>query len=262
MKTKLLPCVIWFIAGALSGEEVKPAALPPPVLLPNTVWAEVKLQDGRVLQRARVNRTDAGTVTFLHAQGIAKVDRRLLPAELAEVFPFDPDAAAAEAEKNARLAREAAVKNTARVAAMKPEGGPEMLPVISTSIRYAPGKDKVVESTTTETKYVPKPEPPPLMETDYVAAVEAAASKRARRYFEDEKRTGSGATLVWGVECDFDAPTQVAGWRNRWEISGTATYKVYDSVGWGSFSSRKKRFRAFVEVPPGGVGRVVTFEER
>lgn len=221
--------------------EAEPA-VPAVAVLPRTVWAKIVLRDGRELERARANAQDAATVTFLHAGGISKVDKRLLPEELAAVFPFDASAAAEEATEKRRAAQVAAATNRIR---MEEAARSEAL---REEKRATAGK---VAAARAETQ---------AASTD--AAVRLATTRRARTYFENEKRTGSGATLVFGVECDLDDPVELTGWTDRWEIAGTATYKVYDSIGWGSFSTRKKKFRAFVEAPPGKTAKVVDFEER
>ena len=214
------------------------AATEAPRILPRKVWDRLELLDGRVLDKARANAEDAATVTFLHSGGVVKVDKRLLPAELAELFPYDADAAARQAREAARERAE-----TAKNQAKREE-------------RAAVERTSRTLNTQHFTGTGQKSAPPSLI------SIEQAAQARARAYFENEKRTGSGATLVFSFDSEVDVPVEVAGWSNRWEVKGTARYKVYDSVGWGSFSSRSKKFRAQVDAPPGGKPKVVSFEER
>lgn len=220
---------------------VPPAPVPPPPaprVLPRTVWPRVELADGRVLEKARANIADSLTVTFLHAGGITKVDRRLLPPELAAVFPFDPDAAGREAREQA-AERAASAQAQARRDTQTARRNESVLP--------------------RDTRIVTPSPAPALPDT---AAMEAAVRLRARRYFENEKRNGSGATLAFDILTELDDPEPVSGWENRWEIKGVASYKVYDSIGWGSFSARTRKFRALVEAPPGKNVKVVSFDER
>ena len=61
----------------------------------------------------------------------------------------------------------------------------------------------------------------------------------------------------------LEEPVEVAGWTNRWRVDGVASYKVYDSIGWGSFSSRSRRhFEVTVEAEPGKRPKVLDFSER
>lgn len=222
--------------GAVSAAPVAPP--PAPLVLPRTVWPRIELADGRVLEKARANTVDALTVTFLHSGGATKVDRRLLPPELAAVFPFDPYTAGREAREQA--AERAA---SARAQARREEK------VAQRSDDSASRASRIVT-----------PSPAPAQPDP--STIEAAVRLRARRYFENEKRNGSGATLAFDIITELDDPEPVSGWENRWEIKGVASYKVYDSIGWGSFSARTRKFRALVETPPGKNVKVVSFDER
>jgi hypothetical protein len=64
------------------------------------------------------------------------------------------------------------------------------------------------------------------------------------------------------MDVEVDDPVAVAGWDSRWEVTGTARYKFYDSIWGGSFSNRVKRFRVVVEVPRGKKPKAIDFEER
>jgi hypothetical protein len=208
--------------------------------LPKTVWPKIELTDGRVLQQARVTSTDPLSVTFSHREGITKVDRRLLPSELASLFPFDAAEAGRAAQKQAAERAASAEEQQRREQETK---------------RSAARASKSASATR---KPIATPSPVGVAPDQLSAAVRA----RAQRYFEDEKRTGSGATLVFSVNTELEDPEPVSGWADRWEIEGVASYKVYDSVGWGSFSSRTRKFRALVEAPPGKTPKVVSFDER
>jgi hypothetical protein len=205
---------------------------PAPPLLSRKIWPSVELADGRVFERVRVSAEDGATVTLMHTGGIAKVDKRTLPAEVAAAHPYDPVAAQIEANQTA-LRRQAAA------------AAPATTPV--------PQTPPPVPS-----RFVP-PEPQPAAVN--TRAIESAVRSRARRYFETEKRLGSGQTLSFNLITDLSEPREVAGWSNRWEVTGTAGYQVYDSVRWGSFSKRSTKFTAIVETPPGKKIVVVSFDE-
>ena len=69
--------------------------------------------------------------------------------------------------------------------------------------------------------------------------------------------------MVFGVKLRLDEPVEIAGWTHRWRVEGVASYKVYDSLGWGSFSSRaNRRFEVTVEAAPGKRPKVLDFTER
>lgn len=211
--------------------------LPAPELLPRTVWPTVALADGRVFIGARVSAEDGGTVTLIHTGGIAKVDKRLLPKEMADIHRYDPAAAQIEAEQ----------------AATRRQATAEAIRIVETT-RVAPvRRPRPTQVTSVQTIQTTTPS------TD---EIERAVRTRARRYFETEKRIGSGQTLSFNVMSDISEPREVSGWANRWEVTGTAGYKVYDSVHWGSFSKRSTKFLAIVEAPPGKRITVVSFEER
>lgn len=214
---------------------IAPPATTVPALLSPKIWASVALADGRVFERVRVSAEDGATVTLMHARGIAKVDKRALPAELAEIHPYDASAAQFEAQQTAaRRQADAAAKIAASRAS-----------VISPARPHHPAPASANQPATVST-----------------AAIEQAVKTRARRYFETEKRLGSGQTLAFHVLTDLSEPREVSGWANRWEVTGTAGYKVYESVGWGSFSRRSTKFSAIVEAPPGKPIVVVSFDER
>jgi hypothetical protein len=232
------------LAAPASGAEPPPAPAPPPLPqpLPKTVWPSIELTDGRVFQQARATSADPLSVTFAHREGITKVDRRLLPAELASVFPFDAAEAGRAAQKQAAERAASAEEQKTREEEAK-RSAARSAKAASAATRKRPA------ATTSPAAATPN---------QLCAAVRA----RAQRYFEDEKRTGSGATLVFSVNTELEDPEPVSGWADRWEIEGVASYKVYDSVGWGSFSSRTRKFRALVEAPPGKTPKVVGLDER
>jgi hypothetical protein len=225
--------------------EQRSTVVPPsgsaPVLFSRTVWPRVELSDGRVLERVRVSSEDGASVTLIHAGGIAKVDKRALPPELAAVHPY--------------------------------AGGSSRQPspsVPATPAPPAPATPGTPNNEPGARRAVPVPTPGPMPGTSsaetqaevLAAKIEVAVTQRARQYYEHEKRVGSGQTLSFGLMTDLSEPKEVPGWSHRWEVTGTAGYKVYDSVGWGSFSTRKSKFTAVVETPPGKRPVVVSFEER
>lgn len=216
-----------------------------PRVLPRKSFARIELADGRVFENARANGEDALTVTFLHRAGISKVDKRLLPSEVAELFPIDAANAAAQAEAAA------AQRDQWRLLQAERED----------RLRRREARRQEAQEAAFERVSAATARPSATLATP--AEIEAVASARARQYFEDEKRTGSGQTLVFGVKLDLEEPAEVPGWANRWRVDGIASYKVYDSIGWGSFSSRSnRRFEVLVEAPPGKRPKVVDFTER
>jgi hypothetical protein len=218
-----------------------PAAPVGPVMFSRKIWPSVELADGRVLNRVRVSAEDATTVTLIHTGGIVKVDKRALPEELAKLHPYG-------------------------VNASQPFGRPRTV-AIGTPVTAQPQAQSSSTSSTLTT-FRPDLNAPITQRTQAAvptipsaAAIEAVVDKRVRKYFETEKRVGSGQTLSFDVITDLTEPREVTGWSNRWEVKGTAGYKVYDSVGWGSFSTRKAKFTALVEAPPGRRITVLEFTE-
>lgn len=251
--------LVWAIAASASvlkadepaagGAAKKPADLvsfeaPTPKILPRTVFPRIELADGRVLENARANAEDASTVTFLHRSGISKIDKRLLPEDIAAVFPFDSAAAAEQAEAAAAQRDQSRARQAER----------------EDELRRREARRQEAQLAVAERQADAKPSAPPAASP---AEIEEVAAARARQYFEDEKRTGSGQTLVFGVKLRLEEPVEIAGWTNRWRVDGEASYKVYDSIGWGSFSSRsRRRFDVTVEAVPGKRPKVIDFTER
>ncbi len=239
-----------FACGALASEpdsksspaaSESPAPPPLPPTLPKTVWPRIELSDGRVLEQARAKGADAISITFLHTQGITKVDRRLLPPELVAVFPFDAEAAGREARKQSEE-RVASAKAQAKVEEKAAKQARTAANRKASAPRASANDDLQAERN--------------------LRAITTEVKLQARQYFENEKRTGSGATLVFDLTTKLEDPEPVSGWTDRWEVRGVAGYKVYDSVGWGSFSARTKKFRALVECPAGKSPKIVSFDER
>lgn len=216
-----------------SSSVATPPPAPPRSLLPPKLWPKVTLSDGRVFEQVLVTGEDAATITFKHSGGLAKIDKRALPSELGDHYPYDPEAAQQEARQIA-IQREAAAKAAQRPAVGKPV---RPRPTVTPSFN---------EPNTTVS----------------AGAITSAVRARARRYFEREKRIGSRQTLAFDLITDLSEPREVSGWAHRWEVSGEAGYRIYESIGWGSFSSRNSRFSAIVEAPPGKAPKVVSFEER
>lgn len=227
------PSAQYTLEGTAPAPAPRPAA---PIVFSRKVWPKVELADGRIFERVRVLGEDSATVTLIHAGGVAKVDKRMLPEEIALLHPYVPGAAqVAAAQAEAR-------RQAAAAGASLPATLPAPAPV------YPP-------------RPTPAPAPAPVVQTD-LNSIETAVKIRARRYFETEKRLGSGQTLSFDVFTDVSEPEQVPGWSDRWAVTGTAGYKVYESIGGGGFSKRSTKFSAIAEAAPGKKVRIVSFEER
>jgi len=72
-------CLLWFFAFALAGAL---AAAPP--------RSTIQLDDGRVLEAARILSQTATTVTIAYTDGIVQVEKELLPPELRARYPSTP----------------------------------------------------------------------------------------------------------------------------------------------------------------------------
>src|SRR5688500_1341367 len=64
--------------------------------------ADLKLTDGRTFKDYRILSPTPTTVVVRHAGGAAKIPKQLLPADVLKSFPIDEEAAAVEAEQNAK----------------------------------------------------------------------------------------------------------------------------------------------------------------
>ena len=229
-----------------------PARSPAPKLFSRKIWPKVELSDGRILEKARVTAESASTVTLTHSMGMTKVDKRALPEAMAVEYPYDEAGAEAEAlqaEEQKRKGAEAA-EIAAEQAAKRAQKQQDYL---DRNAKFDPNLRRLKKAK----------EDPTVAEPHGPEAIDAAVREKALAYFESEKRTGSGSTLVFTVFLETDEPTEIAGWPNQWAVTGTASYKVYDSYGGGAFSNRSgKKFRATVEAVPGKKIKVLKFEER
>lgn len=219
-------------------------ALAPLVLLPRTEWPRIELADGRVLENARAVSQDAANVVFAHGGGITKIDKRLLPAALAELFPLDRRAAAIE-RKQAEATRAFALRemrDREEAARRRAEIERERTSHVLSPVQREWAKSNARPVATQR-------------------EVELAAKDHARRYFENEKKTGSGSNLVFDFNATLESVEEVPGWSNRWSVEGAAYYKVYDSKG-TAFSGRSKKFAAYVQADEKGGLKVEDFTER
>lgn len=82
-----------------------------------------------------------------------------------------------------------------------------------------------------------------------------AAETKARNYFRYEYNRGAG--LTFRPELEMDAPETVAGWTNRYRVSGKAYMQRY--VNQGSFDSRTRFFEVLIELDAKGRAQVVDF---
>lgn len=223
-----------------------------PVMFSRKIWPRVELADGRVLELVRVSAEDGTTVTLIHSGGIAKVDKRALPEELAKLHPYD-----LTSDRPAAPARPVVVVRTPPVYQAPQSSSSGTMRIIR------PDMDVPITQTTQMARPVPAPaSPAPTATNTLTDAIEAAVKARARRYFETEKKNGSGHTLTFGMVSELSEPREIPGWSNQWEVKGVAGYKVYDSVGWGSFKPYSTNFTAVVDTTPGKRITVLRFDER
>ncbi|MCR6654903.1 MAG: hypothetical protein NVV63_03595 [Opitutus sp.] len=95
-----------------------------------------------------------------------------------------------------------------------------------------------------------------------VQLIHSTARRRAETYCETQRKAGSGSTLVFDTRVDFiGEPREVPGWTGRYEVAGEVSFKYYDSIWGGSFSSDHLYFTAQVEVN-GRAAKIVDFTPR
>jgi hypothetical protein len=179
----------------------------------------IKLTDGRTLTEAKVISASAGRVCIRHSGGLVQVEKTLLPPELAERYPADPQAVAAEDAKRAAEAEKKAEKEE-RLAARHRE--------LSLNSRPAPA---------------PHASAP--------AEIEDTAKAYAEDYFHDKYQSGSNDTVTFRVHVTTEPPEPVAGWLDQWRIAGEASFTNYRSAGWGSYQKESRRFEVIVLAPAG-----------
>lgn len=275
MKTKLTILVLCFSSAfaelapasaqyAVEGERQvtakMEASLPRPVV--NQTWPELRLLDDRVFTQARITAEDPRYVTIRHRQGMAKVDKRLLPAEVASLHSFD-EAAAVNQDQKHELELAATARLRAEVAAKKEA---ETLALLERQRAVATNQPSRQVGGSAPHTFAAQPSadsrPVDGIATGELAEKIAAAVKsRAQIFYESEKRVGSKNTFVYRVRIETEEPTVVPGWRDKWEVEGLAAYQVFDSGRWEDRPG-VNRFTASVEAPSGRMVKVVNFRDR
>lgn len=78
--------------------------------------------------------------------------------------------------------------------------------------------------------------------------IQRALKPKIDHFYKAKRNTGSGATLVFEVDVDYEEPRQIPGWAGRYEVKGQVMFQYYDSVWGGSFSRGTGTFTAEVKV--------------
>lgn len=190
----------------------------------------IRLTDGRTFADARIVSASPGRVCIRHAGGLVQVERTLLPPELAEKYPADPQAVAAEDARRAADAERQAARDEQRVERTRAEH------------RAARPLPEPVG---------PEPE-----------AIRAAAERYARDFFQNKYQAGSNDALTLRVAVNTEDPEPMAGWQDQWRVAGEAAFTHYRSAGWGSFQKDNRRFEVVVYAPAGATPRVKDFTLR
>ncbi|MFT3829499.1 MAG: hypothetical protein QM691_07290 [Opitutaceae bacterium] len=190
----------------------------------------IRLTDGRIFDSARVISASAGRVCIRHAGGLVQVERSLLPPELAERFPADPQAVAAEDAQRAADAEHTAAKD---------ERATEEFRAVARTTRPAP--EPVAAS------------PDTIRET---------AEDYARSYFRNKYQSGANDAVTLRVMVETEDPQEMSGWSDQWRVSGEASFSQYRSYGWGTYQKERRRFEVVVYAPAGTTPRVKDFTLR
>ena len=77
-------------------------------------------------------------------------------------------------------------------------------------------------------------------------AVAAKAQQAALNHLRYKIKTGSGYTTVTDADLDLNPPESVAGWPNRYRVTGDGYYSYYESVG-GAFHRRARGVEVLLE---------------
>ncbi|HLP06955.1 MAG TPA: hypothetical protein VK178_02235 [Opitutaceae bacterium] len=190
----------------------------------------IRLTDGRTFESARVISASPGRVCIRHAGGLVQVERGLLPPELAERFPADPEAVAAEDAKRVSDAERKAVKD-----------------------ERAAEEFKMAARTA-------QPAPQPVAAS--ADAIRETAEDYARSYFRNKYQSGANDSVTLRVMVETEDPQEMSGWMDQWRVSGEASFTQYRSYGWGTYQKESRRFEAVVYAPAGAAPRVKDFTLR
>lgn len=215
----------------------------------------LKLADGRVFTEWTITGETASAVFVKYKGGGAKIAKKLLPPDVLAKYPIDDDAIKAEQAALAKAER-AGNERKAMVEAARARDEEQRKATRATREQAVAA---AVEAKRTEIAIARSvaAETPARALGDDPERLYALVRARAKRYYEAERRNGSGATLLFGINYEFDEPRPVPGWTERFEITGVAHYQFYDSVWGGSFSSHVGYFSAVI-----ARGRVIDFTPR
>lgn len=244
--------------------------------------ADLALSDGRVFKDFRVVSQTAMTVLVRHAGGLAKVDKKLLPAEVLARYPIDEKGAAEEAAANARgkAEYEEQLKRAAEQARAEQKTKSEKRQATESELDAARQEGKrqaeVAAASAAGAKEA-KLEDVQRKDADkliadhnrlasgevpkgLVAKIKTAAKNHAEMYFRNEYKRPSNE-LSLEMKTTLDEPRTVPGYSNRFEVTGSAWWTSYVSQG-QSFTNNKTWFEATVEIDERGGARVADFALR
>jgi hypothetical protein len=190
----------------------------------------ITLTDGRTFAEARIISASAGRVCIRHTDGIAQVERSLLPPELATRYPADAQAVAAEDARRAADAEKKTAQEEAR--------------------------DERHRTLAERAHPAPKPQ------VASAAEIEDAVVEYAKRYFRDKYQSGSNDSVTFNVSVETEPPAEMSGWLDQWRVAGEASFTHYRSSGWGNYQKETRRFEAIVSAPAGERPRVKDFTLR
>jgi hypothetical protein len=198
----------------------------------------LKLKNGRTFVEWVILSETATAVVVKHKEGAAKVDKKMLPAELLELYPIDREAMAVEAAALAEVRRMGEMR-AADVEASRREYNTRVA-------RNAANHQRVAAETNTAADE---------------KIVQQALRARADRFFRYEYQGGSNYIYVLETSTEFTDISPRPGWPGEYSATGKGYIQFYDSSPHGHFKRESREFAATVKVT-NGTAKVLEFRQR
>jgi hypothetical protein len=192
------------------------------------------LSSGRSFPKWLIIGESASTVTIRYPGGVAKVDKKLLPANLQAIYKIDPAAVAAEAKSDAeqRAIYDSQVRSTEE--RQKEEHEAQVASAAANA-----QKDAQAQRASAERER--------RAAAQQVAAIKKEAKEYADHYFRYEYLGGVSGAIVERLDVSLREPRDVSGWPGRYAVDGKASLEYYDSAGFSFQKSIASDFTVSLE---------------
>lgn len=207
--------------AALSAAPAKQADPVQPIFA-NTVFPEIRLNNGETLTGAKFLGASAAGANFLIGRSMRSISFPLLPSDLAQRTMLF-----AERARQAEEARVAAHRETDE----------------QIQLAHSLAIARVQQRAAQNIQDTQMAEQAAAAAANRQDIVRAEAERSARDYFKHQWRPGNNSVYITSVQVQIEEVEPRAGWDGEWDVTGHALVKYYVSSG-SSFSSVDQRFSA------------------